>query len=32
MAVLADVPAEKSVSWVREHYDKRAVETLDQEE
>jgi hypothetical protein len=30
MAVLAGVPPEKAVSWVREHYHRRAVETPDQ--
>jgi hypothetical protein len=32
MAVLAGVPPEKAVSWVREHYHRRAVKTPVQEE
>jgi len=32
MAVLAGVPSQKAVLWIREHYDKHAVETPDQEE
>ena len=28
MAVLAGVPPEKAVSWVREHYHRHAVKTL----
>ena len=30
MAVLAGIPAEKAVSWVREHYHRHAVKTPDQ--
>lgn len=32
MAVLAGVPAERAVAWVRRNYDARAVETVEQEE
>jgi hypothetical protein len=31
MAVLAGVPAEEAVTWVRQNYDVRAVETPEQE-
>lgn len=31
MAVLAGVPADEAVTWVREHYDPGAVETPEQE-
>ena len=31
MAVLAGVPPERAVAWVRANYDERAVETPDQE-
>jgi len=30
MAILAGVPAEEAVAWVRDNYDSRAVETSDQ--
>ena len=32
MAILAGVPPEGAVAWVREHYDERAVETRAQED
>ncbi len=32
MAILAGVPAEDAVEWVRANYDSRAVETLEQAE
>ncbi len=32
MAILAGIPAERAVAWVRENYDARAVETAEQEE
>jgi hypothetical protein len=32
MAILAGVPPERSVEWVRRNYDGRAVETVEQEE
>ena len=31
MATLAGVPSREAVSWVRENYDRRAVETDEQE-
>lgn len=27
LAILAGVPADRAVGWVREHYERRAVET-----
>ena len=30
MAILAGVPAEEAVAWVRDNYDPRAIETSDQ--
>jgi len=32
MAILAGVPANQAVEWVRATYDSRAVETIEQEE
>jgi hypothetical protein len=32
MAILAGVPPDDAVAWVREHYDERAVETRAQED
>jgi protein-tyrosine phosphatase len=32
MAILAGVPANQAVEWVRTHYDPRAIETTDQED
>ena len=32
MAILAGVPSEDAVTWVREHYDERAIESRAQED
>ncbi len=31
MAILSGVPADEAVTWVRDHYDPRAIETTEQE-